>query len=70
MTGTVEKLPHWDVSNVFPGLDTPEYETAYKEVVGMLDDLETYLERNQINRVDSKRTSDLPTLSSQTSDLI
>ena len=39
MTGTVEKLPHWDLSNVYPGLDSAEFEQSYEIVVsfGRLD---------------------------------
>jgi len=70
LTDTIEKLPHWDLSNVFPGLDSPEYDGAYQDVVALLDELETYLDQNKINRHDKARTSEIPLVSVQTSDLI
>jgi oligoendopeptidase F len=39
-TPMTKTLPHWDLSNVFPGLDAPEYEAAVRDLKGQLDGLE------------------------------
>jgi pepF/M3 family oligoendopeptidase len=49
-----EKLPHWDLSNVYPGLDSPEFEESYEKVTSLLDDLDEYIELNQISRSDAR----------------
>ena len=70
MTNTTDVLPHWDLSNVYPGLDSPEFETSFQEAVGLIDALEAYLESHQINRDSDQTVKNLPALSSQTSALI
>lgn len=70
MTNTTEVLPHWDLSNVYPGLDSPEFETSFQEAVGLIDALEAYLESHQIDRESDQTVKDLSTLSSQLSVLI
>ena len=70
MTNTTDVLPHWDLSNVYPGLDSPEFETSFHEAVGLIDALEAYLDSHQINRDSDQTSKDLSTLSSQTSALI
>jgi pepF/M3 family oligoendopeptidase len=37
---TTSSLPHWDMSTIYPGLDSPEFATAVKEVEAGLADLE------------------------------
>lgn len=49
-----EKLPHWDLSNVYPGLDSPEFKQSYENVTSLLDDLDEYIELNQISRSDAR----------------
>jgi pepF/M3 family oligoendopeptidase len=70
MTDTTDVLPHWDLSNVYPGLDSPEFVTSFQEAVGLIDALEAYLDRNQINRDSDHSSQDLSTLSSHLSALI
>jgi pepF/M3 family oligoendopeptidase len=37
-------LPHWDVSNVFPGLESKEYTAAVKKVTGDIEALEKFFD--------------------------
>jgi len=63
-------LPHWDLSNVYPGLDSLEYETAYQDLVAWINDLESFLDQNQINRHAVNPENDLVISSEQISQLI
>ncbi len=42
-------LPHWDLSNVFPGLESQPFSQAVDELKEMLDDLESYMEAHKID---------------------
>lgn len=42
------KLPHWDVTPIFPGLDTPEFETGFQSAVAALDALTVAFDANGI----------------------
>ncbi len=42
------RLPHWGVSGIFPGLDTPEFETAFKEAIQAIDELVTVFDEREI----------------------
>lgn len=42
-------LPHWDLSNVFPGLESPEFQAAMQRLVTLLDDLDRYLDDHHIS---------------------
>ena len=44
MDTSSEKLPYWDLSNVYPGLDYPEFERSYEKVASLLDDFDFYLD--------------------------
>ena len=70
MTTTADNLPRWDLSNVYPGLVSPEFETAYQEAIRLIDNLEGYLTENQINRDQPQSAGDLPDLSKRISDII
>lgn len=39
-TPITKTLPHWDLSNVFPALDSPAYQAAVQDLKAQLDDLE------------------------------
>ena len=41
-------LPHWDLSNVYPGLDSHEFRSDTGQIKGQLEDLDQYLAANQI----------------------
>jgi oligoendopeptidase F len=43
-----EALPHWDVSNVYPGLESDAFQQAADQVEDQLDDLDGYMASNQI----------------------
>lgn len=41
-------LPHWDLSGVFPGLDTPEFDTAFKDAVSAIEELVRVFDEREI----------------------
>src|SRR5258706_13804084 len=45
-----ETLPHWDLSNVFPALDSPEFLAAVDDLGQKLDGLERFLSDRQVGR--------------------
>ena len=52
MTADRQSLPHWDLSNVYPGLGSPEFAADAARLRGMLDELDSFLqERNGIGRM-------------------
>ncbi len=51
MPKTKEKLPHWDVSNIYSGLEADDYQSDIDKTVKMLDELETFIEKNGIEKI-------------------
>ena len=47
---TKNALPHWDLKNLFSGLDSTEFIQSMGEVEKLIDDLEDYLGQNNILR--------------------
>ena len=45
-----ESVPHWDLSNVYPGLDSVDFKQAVDQLQANLDDLDNYLSAQQITR--------------------
>mgnify|MGYP000337878535 CR=1 FL=1 len=43
-------LPHWDLSNVYPGLESKEFQQAVSQARTKLEVLDQYLSSNQIGR--------------------
>jgi oligoendopeptidase F len=43
-----EPLPHWDLTNVYPGLESGEFKTAIAQAKTQLDSLDEYLTTHQI----------------------
>ena len=43
-------IPHWDVSNVYLGLDSPEFLADTQQLADALTTLETYLDQNHIQQ--------------------
>lgn len=43
-----EKLPHWDLSNVYPGLDSPEFREGMAQLGRLLDAVDAHLESHQV----------------------
>ncbi len=50
MEPVAEALPHWDLSNVYPGLESAEFQQAVDELNRRLDELDQFLEAHQIAR--------------------
>ncbi|MCB2179657.1 M3 family oligoendopeptidase [bacterium] len=44
-----QSLPTWDLSNIFPGLDSPEFASAIKKLEDQIDELDAYLATHKIN---------------------
>ena len=47
---TSEGLPHWDLSNVYPGLESREFQQDVARLKADLDDLDAYLAARKIER--------------------
>ncbi len=47
---TSDSLPHWDLSNVYPGLESQELKEAFNRARVQLDELDEYLSAHQIAR--------------------
>ncbi len=45
---TAEKLPHWDLDTIYPGLDSQPFHQAVSELATRLDDLDQFLAAHQI----------------------
>ena len=45
-----EALPHWDLSDVYPSLESDEFAQAVAELNQQLDALEAYLDQHRITR--------------------
>lgn len=44
-----DKLPHWDLINVYPALESPEFEKAYDDAKSMIAALERFMKDNHIS---------------------
>jgi len=49
-TSGLGTLPHWDLSNVYPGLESKRFSEAVADLGSQLDGLEGYLDEHQIAR--------------------
>jgi hypothetical protein len=49
----MEPLPRWDVSRLYPGLDSPEFREAWDALVRAIDDLVALFDRHGVNRRES-----------------
>ncbi len=45
-----EALPHWDLSNIFPSLESEEFKRAVGQIKAKLEDLDEYLATHEIAR--------------------
>src|SRR5919201_2836358 len=50
MTSTTSALPHWDMTVVYPGLESPEFERGFQAAVGSIDGLAELFERYRVGR--------------------
>jgi oligoendopeptidase F len=41
-----EKLPHWDLSNVYPGLDSKEFKQGWQDMLTQIESLERFFAEN------------------------
>jgi len=55
MTTDPNRSPHWDVSNIYPSLDSAEYQADFERMNMVTDALSVFLDENQI----SKNSADL-----------
>ncbi len=51
MNAESEKLPHWDLTNVYPSLNSPDFEQAFDDAKFLVADLERFVEDNQITSI-------------------
>jgi len=57
---TPPPLPHWDVSNVYPALNSPEYQADFDYLTATLESLAAYLENHQIQKPDTGPVQQTP----------
>ena len=50
-TKVKEKLPRWDLANIYSGLDAPDLTVAIEKVVGQLDALDAFIQENGIGKL-------------------
>jgi pepF/M3 family oligoendopeptidase len=50
MTKNDSSLPHWDLTNVYPSLDSAEFEAAQDEIKTMVAELENFIQEYNISR--------------------
>jgi pepF/M3 family oligoendopeptidase len=43
-------LPHWDLSGIYPGLESPEFEEGFRTLTARIDDLDRFLDAEGIRR--------------------
>jgi pepF/M3 family oligoendopeptidase len=53
-----DTLPRWDLSNVYPGLDSGEFEEALAELGAEADGLDRYLDDNRVSRAGAPLPAD------------
>jgi oligoendopeptidase F len=51
MNAESEKLPHWDLTNVYSSLNSPDFEQAFDDTKFLVADLERFVEDNQITSI-------------------
>lgn len=56
MTVKTDELPRWDLSNVYPSLQSEEYRNDLQSVISQLDELDKIIEENGIKRLESPPT--------------
>lgn len=54
MTQETKDLPTWDMTVLYPDLDSPEFEAGFQAVIDSIEKLQSYFDKHQINRVDPK----------------
>ena len=59
MTATAAALPHWDMTVVYPGLDSPEFAAGFATLRQSVTDLGDHFDRAGIGKSDSRDTDDV-----------
>ncbi|MCP4362170.1 MAG: M3 family oligoendopeptidase [Chloroflexi bacterium] len=54
MNKLAETLPHWDVSQIYPDLESPEFKSGFQDTIQSITNLTALFDEHQINRVDSQ----------------
>jgi pepF/M3 family oligoendopeptidase len=53
MSVALEKLPHWDLANIYAGMETDDFAADLAKVTGQLDELEAFVEEHEIGKLES-----------------
>jgi oligoendopeptidase F len=53
MVTIAQALPHWDMSVVYPGLESPEFEEGFRSLVKSIDDLTALFDKLGVNHLES-----------------
>ncbi len=51
MTVVTQELPRWDLSNVYPGLESPEYQAGFTRLAQLADEMEAFVKQNKIGEL-------------------
>lgn len=51
MTVATQELPRWDLSNVYPGLDSPEYQAGLARLAELADEMEAFVKKNKVGEL-------------------
>ncbi|MBT3315704.1 MAG: M3 family oligoendopeptidase [Anaerolineae bacterium] len=57
--------PHWDLSNVYPGLDSPEFNAGLKKLSTQIDDFETFFSNKISQNTPDSSVADLAALAEE-----
>ncbi|MEO5953435.1 MAG: oligoendopeptidase F, partial [Chloroflexia bacterium] len=52
MVTTTSTLPRWDMTPIFPGLDSPEYKQGFQSIIAGIDNLTALFDHYNISRHD------------------
>lgn len=52
MATTTEKLPHWDLSNIYSDVEGDDFKKDLSRVVGLFDEIDEVIEKNGVDRLD------------------
>ena len=53
----ISTLPHWDLTPLYPGLDSPEFETAFDQLFQSINDMTAFFDEHQIDRIEEAETN-------------
>ncbi len=71
MDSLKEKLPHWNLDNVYQGLDSQELKQSFDQIIALLDEIEDYIASNEIEGTFTRdRKPDSTNISEMTTELI